>query len=85
MQNTFVESFNVSFRDELLNHTIFLPLAEAREKITTWKDDYNRPRPHGICFEIETGNQCRLRPETNRRTRPEHWREDGSQVILVAP
>ena len=46
MQNAFVESFNGSFRDELLNETLFSSLAEAREKTTAWKDDYNRHRPH---------------------------------------
>ncbi len=46
MQNAFVESFNGSFRDELLNETLFSSLAEAREKITAWKEDYNRHRPH---------------------------------------
>ena len=39
MQNSFVESYNGSFRDKLLNETLFSSLAEAREKITTWKDD----------------------------------------------
>ncbi|MEM9592064.1 MAG: IS3 family transposase [Pseudomonadota bacterium] len=46
MQNAFVESFNGGFRDELLNETLFSSLAEAREKITAWKEDYNRHRPH---------------------------------------
>ena len=46
MQNGFVESFNGSFRDELLNETLFSSLAEARAKINTWKEDYNRIRPH---------------------------------------
>jgi putative transposase len=46
MQNGFIESFNGSFRDELLNETLFSTLAEAREKITAWKEDYNRHRPH---------------------------------------
>ena len=46
MQNAFAESFNGSFRDELLNETLFSSLAEAREKITAWKEDYNRNRPH---------------------------------------
>ena len=46
MQNAFVESFNGSFRDELLNETLFSSLAEARVKITAWKEDYNRQRPH---------------------------------------
>lgn len=46
MQNAFVESFNGSFRDELLNETLFSSLAKAREKITEWEEDYNRHRPH---------------------------------------
>ena len=46
MQNAFVESFNGSFRDELLNETLFSSLTEARETITAWKEDYNRHRPH---------------------------------------
>jgi len=46
MQNGFVESFNGSFRDELLHQTLFSTLAEARTKITEWKEDYTRIRPH---------------------------------------
>ncbi|CTQ78163.1 putative transposase OrfB [Roseibium album] len=46
MQNGFVESFNVSFRDECLNETLFSSLSEVRSQITAWKDDYNRNRPH---------------------------------------
>jgi transposase InsO family protein len=34
------------FRDELLNETLFSSLAEAREKITAWKEDYNQHMPH---------------------------------------
>ena len=34
MQNAFVESFNGSFRDELLNEALFTSLAEARATIT---------------------------------------------------
>ena len=46
MENAFVGSFNGNCRDELLNETLFSSLAEAREKITAWKEDYNRIRPH---------------------------------------
>ena len=45
-QNAFAESFIGSFRDELLNETLFSTLAEARAKIAAWKEDYNRQRPH---------------------------------------
>ena len=46
MQNAFIESFEGNFRVELLNETLFSSLAEAREKIIAWKEDYNRHSPH---------------------------------------
>lgn len=46
MQNAFVESFNGSFRDELLNETLFTSLTEARVTITAWVEHYNRNKPH---------------------------------------
>lgn len=45
-QNAFVESFNGRFRDECLNDTLFSTLTEARTAIRSWKEDYNRQRPH---------------------------------------
>jgi putative transposase len=46
VQNAFIESFNGKFRDECLNENWFVSLAEAREKIETWRKDYNQVRPH---------------------------------------
>jgi putative transposase len=46
MQNGFCESFNGRMRDELLNETLFLSLAHARERIAAWAADYNMRRPH---------------------------------------
>src|SRR5664279_4084162 len=46
MENGYVESFNGRFRDECLNENWFSSLADAREKITQWKQDYNELRPH---------------------------------------
>ena len=37
MENGFIESFNGKFRDECLNENWFLDLADAREKIETWR------------------------------------------------
>jgi putative transposase len=45
-QNCYIESFNGSFRDECLNEHSFTSLAEARDLIATWREDYNRVRPH---------------------------------------
>ena len=44
--NAFIESFNGKFRAECLNENGFLSLADARDKIEQWRDDYNRHRPH---------------------------------------
>jgi putative transposase len=46
MENGYVESFNGRFRDECLNENWFTDLADAREKIAEWKQDYNQMRPH---------------------------------------
>ena len=45
-QNGFIESFNGKLRDECLNETLFSSIAEARETLKEWKDDYNQHRPH---------------------------------------
>jgi putative transposase len=52
MQNAFVESFIGSFRDECLNDTLFSTLVEARHAIRSWKEDYNRQRPHSALGNI---------------------------------
>ncbi len=45
-QNAFIESFNGSLRDELLNEEIFDTLDDARRKLALWRYDYNAVRPH---------------------------------------
>jgi len=45
-QNAFIESFNGRLRYELLNETIFISLAHAREALAIWMHDYNTVRPH---------------------------------------
>jgi putative transposase len=44
--NPFIESFNGSFRDECLNTNWFMSLEDAREKIESWRQDYNYFRSH---------------------------------------
>jgi len=45
-QNGYIESFNGRMRDELLNESLFLGLANARQAIVAWVTDYNNARPH---------------------------------------
>ena len=52
MQNGFIESFNGRFRDEFLNEVLFSTLADARDQIARWKEDYNNHRPHSALGNI---------------------------------
>ena len=45
--NAFIEAFNGRLRAECLNTHWFLTLADAREKLDTWRRYYNEERPHG--------------------------------------
>ena len=45
-QNAFIESFNGSLRDELLNEESFDSLDDARHGLALWRYDYNHVRPH---------------------------------------
>jgi putative transposase len=46
VQNAYVESFNGRLRDECLNANWFTSLKDARQKIESWRQDYNHQRPH---------------------------------------
>jgi putative transposase len=65
-QNGFIESFNASFRKELLDREQFYTLTEARVVIADWVEDYNAYRPHGAIGYLTpyefTGREPGLRP-----------------------
>jgi putative transposase len=44
--NAFIESFNGTFRSECLSAHWFGSLAEARQLIEAWRQEYNESRPH---------------------------------------
>ena len=44
--NAFIETFNGTFRDECLNVHWFETLAEAKQLIEAWRQEYNESRPH---------------------------------------
>jgi len=49
-QNCFVERFNGTMRNELLNGELFHSVTEARVVIGDWVERYNHVRPHrGTC------------------------------------
>ena len=45
-QNSYVERFNRTYRDEILNMYVFKTLNEVREITENWIREYNEERPH---------------------------------------
>lgn len=46
MQNGFIERFNRSYRQAVLDMYVFQTLNEVREQTETWIKEYNEERPH---------------------------------------
>ncbi len=44
--NAYIEAFNARLRAECLNTSWFLPMNDARDRIESWRHDYNTTRPH---------------------------------------
>lgn len=52
VENGFIESFNGRLRDECLNVNVFFSLADARDKLERWRQDYNTCRPHSALGDL---------------------------------
>lgn len=44
--NAYIEAFNSRLRQECLNASWFLSMADARQRINNWRSDYNENRPN---------------------------------------
>lgn len=66
-QNAFVESFNGRLRDELLNETLFVSLAHAREVLADWRNDYNTVRPHSALGNLPPAAYAELSASVMQR------------------
>jgi len=58
--NAYIEAFNSRLRQECLNENWFLSLEDAREKVDTWRQDYNGERPHGALGNLTPKEFTRL-------------------------
>jgi len=68
VQNAYVESFNGKLRDECLNENVFTDVHDARNKIETWRKDYNSTRPHSSLNNLTPDEFAGTLPQPGRIT-----------------
>ena len=74
--NAFIESFNARFRLEYLNEHWFLTLDDAREKIESWRREYNEHRPHSSLGNLPPAEFARRRiPSASATLQPSEYAE----------
>ena len=54
-QNSFIERFNRTFREEVLNYYVFNWLSEVRDITENWLTEYNEQRPHESLGNLTPG------------------------------
>jgi putative transposase len=55
MQNAYIERFNRTYREEVLDMYIFSRLSEVRQRTETWIQEYNYQRPHESLDDVPPG------------------------------
>lgn len=72
VQNAHIESVHGRLRDECLNESWFLTLADARRIIEAWRQDYNTVRPHSSLGNLtpDAFEQCTLNAAEPGRLSP---------------
>jgi putative transposase len=87
MQNGHVESFNGRFRDECLNASWFVNLADARTKIESWRQQYNADRPHSsLAYRTpaEFANACSELTSRMAATPPDRPSTSADRTAVLA-
>ena len=64
-QNAFIERFNRTYRNEVLNLYLFRSLEEVREITAQWMTVYNEQRPHEALRGITPCSYHKLTPENS--------------------
>jgi putative transposase len=87
VENSYIESFNGRLRDECLNVEVFFALADMRDKLERWRQDYNQVRPHGALRDnapalLRRNGQRPRRPLRNQ-FRPQAGKAATGEILEV--
>ena len=69
-QNSYVERFNRTYRDEILNMYAFKTLTEVRKITDKWIREYNEERPHDSLGDLTPSEYLAIKnpPENSNLT-----------------
>lgn len=74
------------FRDELLNEVLFTSLAQARQALRAWKDDYNTVRPQSAIGNIPPAIYAAISaPEKQRAGTPAQVEGSAPHPVAQRP
>ena len=61
MQNAYVERFNRTYRNEVLNMYVSNTLSQTREITDAWMRQYNEERPHDALGDLTPGEYLAMK------------------------
>lgn len=67
-QNSYVERFNRTYREEVLNFYLFKKLSEVREVTDRWLAEYNEERPHDSLGNLTPAEYAAINQEPEDST-----------------
>lgn len=82
-QNAYIERFNRTFREELLDQHLFLRLDDVREAAHWWTIEYNEQRPHDSLGDL-TPAECRQQIAGSSTFDVSAWRGSLRDHLRVA-
>jgi len=70
-QNAYIECFNRTFREEVLDQHLFASINKVREAASWWTLEYNEQRPHDALGPEALLFRCLLDGGANEESRPD--------------